>query len=125
MAFRNPTGNTGAGSDAAANFPYNVGTDISVKTPLVHTYSAMIQGDLGNGSLMDVGYVGTMGRFLPYRSVYAAQPGTGMAGLPLFSQGRTANTYAYNNGANNNYNSLQVNLTKRMASGLAFAGAYT
>ncbi len=126
VAFRNPAvPSNGAGSDAAGNFPYNVGTDINVKTPLVHTYSAMIQGDLGNGFLMDVGYVGTMGRFLPYRSVYAAQPGSGLAGLPLFSQGRTAATYGYNNGANNNYNSLQVNLTKRMASGLAFAGAYT
>jgi hypothetical protein len=74
---------------------------------------------------MDLGYQGSRGRQLPYSRTLAALPGTGTAGLPFFGTGRTAFTTERSTGLNSDYNSLQVNLTKRFASGLAFTGAYT
>jgi hypothetical protein len=77
--------------------------------------------------LFDVAYVGTLGRQLPFlRELNAAAPGTGLGGMPLFQQfGRTASTVEYGHGLNNNYNSLQANLTKRFSHGLAMQVSYT
>ena len=106
---------------SAPNFPYLV-SPRDVATPYLQTYSGMIQGDLGNGFLMDIGYVGNIGRQLPFSFVQAGRPGMGLAGL---STGRTASVVNVGTGLNSNYNSLQVNLTKKFAAGLAISGAYT
>ena len=106
----------------AANTPYHFGPR-TYATPYLQTYSAMLQGDLGNGFLLDVGYVGNTGRQLPYNNVLAGLPGTGLAGLPI--PGRTAASYNLAPGTTSNYNSGQVNLTKRFAAGLSLTGAYT
>ncbi len=82
----------------------------------------MIQGDLGNGFLLDVGYVGNRGRQLPYNNVVTGGPGSG---LGLLIPGRTAPFYERAPGLTSNYNSGQVNLTKRFAAGLSLTGAYT
>ncbi|MEO8593891.1 MAG: TonB-dependent receptor [Candidatus Solibacter sp.] len=106
---------------SAANLPYSVGPR-NLKTPYVQTYSAMMQGDLGNGFLLDVGYVGNVGRQLPYTIGQSGLPGTGLSGLPV---GRSALIQQYDTGLNSNFNSMQVNLTKKFAAGLALSGAYT
>ncbi|BDC50479.1 hypothetical protein F183_A27950 [Bryobacterales bacterium F-183] len=113
------------GNNAAPNVPYTV-TDRTRETPYIQTYSFMVQGDLGQGFLLDVGYVGNRGRQLPLLSqLNAALPGAGLAGLPFAQFNRTAATTGLTSGLNSNYNSLQVNLTKRFAKGLSFTGAYT
>jgi len=114
----------GTGS-TAANIPYYTGSE-DAQTPYVQTFTLMIQGDLGNGFLLDVGYAGNMGRQLPFsRAMNAALPGTGLAGLPALSFNRSASTDYRSTGLNSSYNSFQLNLTKRFAAGLAIAGAYT
>jgi len=90
-------------------------------TPYLQTYSAMLQGDLGNGFLLDIGYVGSLGRQLPYGYNFAGAPGTGLNGLLALIPGRSALTIQRGVGLNSNYNSLQVNLTKRFAAGLSLA----
>jgi len=86
----------------------------------------MIQGDLGAGFLLDIGYVGNRGRQLPLLwEQNAALPGSGLAGLPFEALGRTASTPSLTAGLNSNYNSLQANLTKRFARSFSFTGAYT
>jgi len=113
------------GSNLAGNQPFFVGS-ADAQTPYVQTYSLMIQTDMGNGFLLDAGFAGNTGRQLPFsRSLNVALPGTGIAGLPFGSFNRTAQTEYRSTGLNSNYNSLQVNLTKRFAAGLAVAGAYT
>jgi hypothetical protein len=79
------------------------------------------------GMTFGAAYVGSLGRQLPYnRSLNAAVPGTGSAGLPFFQLfGRTAQVSLRADGVNSNYNSLQVNLNKRFSNGLAFTFAYT
>lgn len=98
-----------------------------IETPYVQSYNFSLQHEFGSGILADVAYVGTLGRHLPFlRELNAAAPGAGLAGMPLFQQfGRTASTIEYGTGLNNNYNSLQANLTKRFSHGLALQASYT
>jgi hypothetical protein len=108
-------------SGVAASTPYYV-SPRSRNTPYVETYSAMLQGDLGNGFLLDVGYVGNAGRQLPYSIASVGLPGSGAAGLPVGAAGLF---YTQGAGLTSNYNSGQVNLTKRFGAGLSLAAAYT
>ena len=93
----------------------------------VHSYNLTYQRELGWGTVWDVGYVGSLGRRIPYqRQLNAALPGAGAAGRPFSAQfGRTANVDLRANGLNNNYNSLQTNVAKRFSGGLSFTAAYT
>ena len=95
--------------------------------PYVQNYNLTYQRELGAGMTFDVGYVGSLGRQLPYnRALNAAAPGAGSAGLPFFVRfGRTAAVSLRANGVNSNYNSLQTNLSKRFSHGLMFTIAYT
>ena len=43
----------------------------------------------------------------------------------FFGFGRTASTLLYSTGMTNNYNALQIGLSKRFAQGLSFQGSYT
>jgi hypothetical protein len=108
----------------APNLPFTIGAN-QPQTPYVHNYNLMVQGDLGAGFLLDVGYVGFLGRQLPYLVPFAATPGSGMEGILGSEFGRTAPTYERGYGLTSRYDAGQVNLTKRFANGLAFAGSYT
>jgi hypothetical protein len=110
-----------ASGTSAPNMPFVYGSR-NPATPYVQTYSGMLQGDMGRGFLLDIGYVGNLGRELPYSVPQVGMPGTGIAGL---LPGRTAVATEVGTGLTSNYNSLQVNLTKKFAGGLAISGAYT
>jgi hypothetical protein len=117
--FTNPT--VPAAGATAPNLPFFIGPRDQA-TPYVQTYSVMVQGNLGNGFLLDAGYVGNVGRQLPFSLAQTGLPGSGLSGL---TAGRTALLIERGTGLNSNYNSLQVNLTKKFAAGLALSGAYT
>jgi hypothetical protein len=95
--------------------------------PFVHSYNFTYQRELGWSMAWDIGYVGSLGRRIPYQQqLNAALPGAGTAGRPFTARfGRTANVDLRTNGLNNNYNSLQTNLTKRFSQGLSLTAAYT
>ncbi|MBI3679399.1 MAG: TonB-dependent receptor [Acidobacteria bacterium] len=96
-------------------------------TPFVHSYSLTYQRELGRSVVMDLSYVGTLGRRLPsQRELNHSLPGLGTAGLQfnrLF--GRTASVAERANAYNSNYNALQLNLQRRFNNGLSFGVAYT
>jgi hypothetical protein len=94
--------------------------------PYVQNYNLTYERQLTAGMTFNVAYVGSLGRQLPYnRSLNAAAPGTGSAGLPFFQQfGRTAQVSLRADGVSSNYNSLQVNLNKRFSNGVMFTVAY-
>jgi len=95
--------------------------------PFVHSYSLTYQRELALRTVLDLSYVGTLGRRLPsQRELNFALPGTGAAGL-AFNQrfGRTASVAERSNAYNNNYNALQVNLQRRFANGFSMGAAYT
>jgi hypothetical protein len=95
-------------------------------TPYVQSWNLDVQRDLSHGILLDVAFVGNTGRDLPFtRNLNAAVPGTGVAGEPYASTGQTAPVYLRGTGFDSNYNSLQLNLTKRFSQGIALSVAYT
>lgn len=123
---------TGAGAPAslqngfaAGNLPATV-VPRYMETPYVQTYSAQIQQDFYWGTTLSVGYMGSLGRHLPFiQELNTALPGSPIAALPFFSMGRTASTLEYSTGLTDNYNSLQVGLAKRFSGGLSFDATYT
>ena len=118
-AFAIPTApSTGS---TAPNLPFIV-SPRDMATPYLETFSTMVQADLGKGFLMDLGYVGNLGLKLPCAIAQSGLAGSGLTGQ---AGGRTAALTQANTGVTSNYNSLQVNLTKKFAAGLSFAGAYT
>jgi hypothetical protein len=96
------------------------------RTPYVENYNLTYQRQLPGGLVFDIGYVGSLGRELPYnRSLNAAAPGAGAAGLPFFVEfGRTAAVSLRADGVSSNYNSMQTNLSKRFTNGYSFTVAY-
>jgi hypothetical protein len=113
-------------SNVAPNGPFNVMLNSTAEVGYVQHFNAQIEQEFVDGIVLGIGYQGELGRHLPYNyQLNQGLPGTGLAGLPLAGIGRTASTLAYTNGLTSNYNALQVNLTKRMAHGLQFQGAYT
>jgi hypothetical protein len=94
----------------------------------VQNYDFLIEHDLGKyGLVASVGYVGNLGRELPFsREINAAAPGTGEAGQPLnILFGRTASTIERATGLTSNYNALQASVIKRFSQNLSFTIAYT
>jgi hypothetical protein len=95
-------------------------------TPYVQTFNAQIQQEFYWGTVLSLGYVGTLGRHLSaFQELNAAAAGAGVAGLPFAALGRTSSTLLAMNSLNNNYNALQVNLNKRFGQGLSFLASYT
>lgn len=93
--------------------------------PTVQSYNFTYQRQLSGGLAFDLGYVGNLGRQLPFnQQLNAAAPGAGTGGLPFAPFGRTASTSERGDGVNSNYNSLQVNLQKRFTHGYTFSIAY-
>ncbi len=122
-SFQLPNLPAGATSTSAQNVPFFVNrlTD----TPYVQSYFFMLQQSMPWGFLFDAAYVGNNARHLPgIRSLNAALPGTGVTGLPLGSN-FSAGVFETSSGLNSNYNSLQVNLGKRLAKALSFQVGYT
>jgi hypothetical protein len=97
------------------------------ENPYVQTFHVKVQHAFGAGFVFDVGYVGALGRELPFsQDINAASPGAGALGQRLnLPFGRTAPTILLGNGLNSNYNSLQAILSKRFGHGLSLTGAYT
>jgi hypothetical protein len=95
--------------------------------PYVQSFHLTLQKRLPWQSVLDVAYVGTLGRRLPVQyDLNAAAPGTGNNGRPLFARfGRSATTNARAYDVNNNYHSLQANWNRRFAQGLFLNAAYT
>jgi outer membrane receptor protein involved in Fe transport len=96
------------------------------RLPYVQNYNLTYQRDLGMGLAFDFGYVGNLGRQLPFnQSLNAAAPGAGSSGLPFFVRfGRTSQVSLRANGINSHYNALQTNLSKRFSQGFTFTFAY-
>jgi hypothetical protein len=95
--------------------------------PYVQSFHLTLQKRLPWQSVVDVAYVGTLGRRLPVQyDLNAALPGTGTNGRPLFQRfGRSATTNARAYAVNNNFHSLQANWNRRFAKGLFLNAAYT
>jgi hypothetical protein len=110
-----------AGGTTPSNIPYVV-NDLT-RDPYVQSYYFLVEQSLRWGFLFNAGYLGNVTRELPFvKNLNAALPGSGIAGIPI--AGQTAGLYLEGNGLISNYNSLQVNLNKRLSKGAGFSVAY-
>jgi hypothetical protein len=122
-------------------FPSSVfAHDINPDTPSVYNYSLGIQQAIGFNTILDISYVGNVGRHLvqrrnlnivPYGARFQqgnADPTNPAIALPdnFFRPypGYTNLTYQEHSGTSN-YNGLHVNATRQFARGLQFGVAYT
>jgi len=101
------------------------------RTPYVQQFSLGVQNEFADNWLLDVSYVGSIGRKL-YRLVDLNQaiapvpfdPGPLSPGLSsLAVQG--FGVHAMQSSSNSSYNSLQVGVTKRLSYGLQLLASYT
>jgi hypothetical protein len=96
--------------------------------PYVQSYNLTLQRELLPDLSLDIGYVGNLGRMLGngYEEQNYSLPGSGDNGGRLFQEFGYASSnllLAFDN--TSNYNSLQVNVQKRLSHGIQFTTAYT
>ena len=122
-------------------FPNNVtGFELNDKTPSVYNYSLSVQHEIGFNTIVDVAYVGNVGRHLiqvrnlntlPYGARFLPQNADPtVPGRPLPDnffrpiKGVGDVTYVENSGLSN-YHALQASTNRRFTKGLQFGVAYT
>jgi hypothetical protein len=111
------------GSAANPVPPYTLfGVDPRMRTPYVQSYNFNVQQTIAEGTMIQVGYVGSKGNKL-YRVRDINQIISGQrpfaAEYPQF-----AAIYQLEASANSNYNSLQAVLRRRFSKGLTLFGSY-
>jgi len=100
------------------------------RTPYIQQFSLGVQNEFAHNWMLDLSYVGSLGRKL-YRLVdlnqaFAPGPGPGPLSPGLSSVAvQGFGVHAMQSSAISNYNSLQASLTKRFSNGLQFLAAYT
>ena len=128
-------------SSAGWLFPQNVnGVDRSGEIPCVMNYSLSVQRKIGRGTVVDVAYVGSLGRHLMWaRDINSIPFGTNfdprnadptntktplpaafLRPIPGYGQISIADS-----GASSNYHSLQVSANRRFSHNLEFGAAWT
>jgi hypothetical protein len=124
-------------------FPASVsGYDLKTGRPVIYNFSLGVQRDLGGGTVLDVKYVGSLGRHLggrrnintlPFGTRFqpqnvdptAAVPGTPFVDNLLRPYPGFANITMLERNLSSNYHSLQATLNRRFTRGLEFGIAYT
>jgi hypothetical protein len=124
-------------------FPANVsGYDLETGRPVVYNFSLGVQRDIGAGTVLDLKYVGSLGRHLggrrnintlPFGTRFQPQnidptavvPGTPYVDNLLRPFPGFANITMLERNLSSNYNSLQATLNRRFTRGLEFGVAYT
>jgi hypothetical protein len=115
------------------------GLSLSGEVPTVYNYSFGIQRDLGFGTVLDVAYVGALGRHLlqlrnlntlPYGQRFLASSQDSTTGKPLSDVFLVPyagySSIQYDEFAStSNYHSMQVQVNRRFARGLQFGGTWT
>lgn len=114
------------GATAQVPTPYSFANKYERKTPYTMQYLFNIQRELGGNTVAELGYLGSVSRHLEFlRAVNESVPGTvgsvnSRAPYPNFGR-----IQLVDNGANANYNSVSLKVTKRYSSGLTVLGSYT
>lgn len=127
-------------SSQGVSFPANVlGLDRNAPMPSVMNFSFTVQRDIGYNTIVDVGYVGSLGRHLlwqrnlnaiPFGTNFATSaidPTTNRPLPPNFLRPYVGwgNINLREPAGSSNYHSLQASANRRFTSGLQFGASYT
>jgi hypothetical protein len=106
--------------------------------PYVQTFNLGVQTSFANNWMLDLGYVGTLGRKYPrlfsfnqaFGPSFAGVPALGSLGGPLFPgfgdlPAPGLGAYLMESNSNSNYNSFQATVDKRFSHGLQMRLSYT
>jgi len=121
FTFQNPFAAPGSAGAINVN-----GISPGLSNSYAMQYSLSVERQLSRDMGLRISYIGTGGRQLPYQRNVNQPPASTLG----FSQARRPYplfnniTYA-DNGANNSYNGLQVQVQKRLSHGLLFSSAWT
>lgn len=113
------------GGTVQINTPYVLGNIYARRTPYVIQYLLNVQRELRGNMLLEVGYLGSVGRKLEsLRAFNEAIPGSGPVSSrqPYPEFGRIQEV---DGSGKSNYNGFSVKLEKRFSSGLSFLNGYT
>ncbi len=113
------------GAQIIINNPTLYGILQDIRTPTSYTYSFNVQRQLPGSTLVEVGYLGTLGRHL--WSLFDANEKTpGLTSVPSRSPFPEIGIIQTVQGGDvSNYNSGSVKITKRFSSGLTVISSYT
>ncbi|HMD83660.1 MAG TPA: carboxypeptidase-like regulatory domain-containing protein [Terriglobia bacterium] len=115
-----------AGAVTLAESFISVNADPHFRQSYIHEWDFDIESQLTPSLALDTRYLGTAAIELTHFHCYGNQPIPGPGDIqPRRPFPDFGNTCEGGPGANANYNSLQVQLTKRMSQGLSFIAGYT
>ena len=146
LVWRNSLGGGSGQTASLPNQPYSFANPYDRRTPYTIQYMLNVQRELGGGSVLEVGYLGSVSRHLEMlRAINESLPSCGA--LPAASDPNYARCLAdplrgkslsqkrpfpefgriqlVDNGGTGNYNSLGAKLTKRYSAGLTALVSYT
>lgn len=113
------------GGTVVVSTPYVLGNIYNRRTPYVIQYMLNVQRELGGNMLLEVGYLGSVGRKLEsLRAFNEAIPGSGPVSSrqPYPEFGRIQEV---DGSGKSNYNGLSVKVERRFSAGLSFLTGYT
>lgn len=115
-----------AGSNVQINNPYVLGNIVTRRTPYILQAMLNVQRELSNNLLLEVGYLGSVGRKLEsLRAFNESIPGTTGTVLQRAPYPEFGRIQEVDGSGKSHYNGLSVKLEKRMSGGLSFVSGYT
>jgi len=126
LSFQNPFPSTG-GSTQGVTTP--LGVPVDSNTPEIYQYNLTVEREIVKDLALEIGYVGSSGRFLGGRYNLNAAVPIGVSGTGTLITRRpypTLGDITYQAQVfNSNYNALQTSLRRRSKNGLTLLASYT
>jgi hypothetical protein len=114
------------GGTVQVNNPFVLGNSFGRRTPYVIQYMLNVQRELGGNLLVEVGYLGSVGRKLEsLRAFNESIPGTTGSVLSRAPYPEFSRIQVVDGSGKSSYNGLSLKLEKRFSSGLSFLTGYT
>ncbi|MBS1807824.1 MAG: carboxypeptidase regulatory-like domain-containing protein [Acidobacteria bacterium] len=114
------------GGTVQVNNPYTLGNIFQRRTPYIIQYMLSVQRELRNNLLLEVNYLGSVGRKLEsLRAFNESIPGTTGSVLSRAPYPEFGRIQEVDGSGKSSYNGFSVKLEKRLSGGLSFVSGYT
>lgn len=114
------------GGTVQVNNPYVLGNAFNRRTPYVIQYMVSVQRELRNNLLLEMNYLGSVGRKLEsLRAANESIPGTTGSVLSRAPYPEFGRIQLVDGSGKSNYNGASIKLEQRLSNGLSFVSGYT